>query len=471
VAVAAFACAGTAGATGWPEPNANLSGTRAAAETPIDAGSVAKLQVLWRYRLPAGSPYGSFASTPVVAGGTVYFQDLRSSVYAVDAGTGQQRWVTRERAPNDGPNGVAVVGSRVFGATDSSVFALDRRTGKRLWARLIVNRYQQFVDIAPLAAEGLVFVSTIGFSPGGHGVLYALDQRTGKIRWHFDTIAEPWTHASAGGGGAWYTPSLARDGRLYVGISNPDPWGGSAKLPNGGMYPGPVLYTDALVVLNSYTGKLLWYQQVTKHDVRDYDLAPTPILAGDRVYAAGKAGRVVAWNRTTGKRLWARAVGTHLHDLGPLPKTPVRVCPGLWGGVLTPMAYADDRLFVPVVERCMTESAVRPARLEPLTHARGVVVALSAGSGRKLWSKQLGSPPTGCATVANDVVFVPTYDGHVEALDTANGRVIWRVREPAGIIGCPAVAGNLLLVGAGAPYPMRGGDVREVVAYALPQHS
>jgi outer membrane protein assembly factor BamB len=346
--------------------------------------------------------------------------------------------------------------------------ALDRRTGRRIWARFLVNRHEQFIDIAPLAADGLVFVSTIGFSPGGHGELYALDQRTGAIRWKFDTIAEPWSDPSAGGGGAWYTPSLASDGRLYVGIANPDPWGGTKKLPNGGMYPGPVRYTDALVVLNARTGKLLWYDQVTKHDVRDYDLSVSPILAGNDVYAAGKAGRVVAWSRQSGKRLWARTVGTHLHDLGPLPTTPLRVCPGLWGGVLTPMAYARGLLFVPVVERCMTESAVHPARLEPLTDAHGVVVALSARTGRKLWSRPLGSPPTGCATAANDVVFVPTYDGHVDALAAATGNLLWRVRERAGIIGCPAVAGNLLLVGAGAPYRMRGGNVREIVAYALP---
>ncbi|HEY3922069.1 MAG TPA: PQQ-binding-like beta-propeller repeat protein [Gaiellaceae bacterium] len=300
-------------------------------------------------------------------------------------------------------------------------------------------------------------------------MLYALDQRTGTIRWRFDTIAKAWTHPSAGGGGSWFTPSLASDGHLYVGISNPDPWGGSAKLPNGGMYPGPVLYTDALVVLDARTGKLLWYDQVTKHDVRDYDLSLSPILVGDDVYSAGKAGRVVAWNRTSGKRLWATAVGTHLHDLGPLPKLPVRVCPGLWGGVLTPMAYARGRLFVPVVQRCMAESAIHIARLEPLTNAQGVVVALSARKGQKLWSRTLGSPPTGCATVANDVVLVPTYDGHVDALETATGKVLWRVRERAGIIGCPAVAGNLLLVGAGAPYPVRGGDVREIIAYGLPE--
>jgi outer membrane protein assembly factor BamB len=463
--------AGPVGASGWLQPNANISGTRASASSPITAGNVARLRPLWRFRFRDGSTFGSFASTPLVVGGTVFLQDLSSSVYALDARTGTVRWALREHAPNDGPNGLAVVGSRIFGATDTSLFALDRRTGRRLWSRFLVSRYQQFMNIAPLAADGLVFTSTVGLAPGGHGELYALDQRTGKIRWRFNTIAKPWAHPSAGGGGAWYTPSVAPDGRLYVGIANPQPWGGSPRRPNGGMYPGPVLYTDALVVLNAGTGKLLWHDQVTRHDVRDYDLEASPVLVGNVVYGAGKAGRVVAWNGTTGKRLWARAVGTHLHDLGPLPPAAEEVCPGLWGGVLTPMAYADARLFVPVVERCMRESAVHPAPLASLTHAHGVVVALASRTGRKLWSRALGSPATGCVTVANNVVFVPTYDGHVEALQAATGTVLWRVRERAGIIGCTAVAGNLLLVGAGAPYPMSGGNVRELIAYSLPRHS
>ena len=89
--------------------------------------------------------------------------------------------------------------------------------------------------------------------------------------------------------------------------------------PNGGAYAGAALYTDSLVALRAATGKLLWYDQVRKHDVRDYDFEASPIVVGRRVYGAGKAGRVVAWNRLTGKRMWSQSVGTHLHDLGPLP--------------------------------------------------------------------------------------------------------------------------------------------------------
>jgi outer membrane protein assembly factor BamB len=131
------------------------------------------------------------------------------------------------------------------------------------------------------------------------------------------------------------------------------------------------------------------------------------------------------------------------------------------------MAYAHGRLFVPVVERCMRESSVDPAFPADLTKGNGELVALSAKTGRQVWSRRLGSPTTGCATVAGDVVFVPTLAGHVFALSTSDGRTLWQTQTRAGINGCPSVAGGLLLVGAGAP-TVKGHAVPELSAYTLP---
>src|SRR5262249_29441696 len=227
-----------------------------------------------------------------------------------------------------------------------------------------------------------------GFPRGGHGVVYALDARTGKTVWRFRTVKEPWPHSGAGGGGAWNAVSVDEGGDVYVGISNPGPWGGSKRYPNGAVFGGRALYTDSLVVLDGRTGRLRWFDQVTPHDVRDYDFQASPILAtvGRKpvVFGAGKAGRVVAWNRTTRKRLWTRAVGTHLHDLGPLPRQTTTVCPGHLGGVLTPMAYARGRLFVPVVELCSRESAVTTpdAFARSPAEGKGVLYALDAATGK-----------------------------------------------------------------------------------------
>jgi outer membrane protein assembly factor BamB len=479
-AAAAFAASllggcGSGDADGnWRLPNADLAGTRAATGSPINAGNVARLRPRWRFELTAkpGS-FGLFASTPVADGDTVYVQDLRSNVFALDRSTGAVRWARRYNAQNDGPNGLAVDDEHVYGATDSDAFALDAATGRELWRRHLTSASEQFVDVAPVVWRDFVFLSTVGFPPFGRGAIYALDAETGDVRWKFVTIAEPWRYPlEAGGGGLWYPVSVDSDGRLYGGNSNPGPWGGTPKRPNGGAFPGPVPYTNSLLVLDAETGRLLWHDQVTPHDVRDYDFQATPILAThddvELVFGAGKAGRVVAWNRKTRRRVWTTAVGLHRNDLGPLPRRRVTVCPGLLGGVETPMAYADGRLFVPVVDLCGWGSAVARQELPSVdpTKGRGRLVALEAATGRPLWDRSLASPNFGCATVSNDVVFTSTYDGTVYGLAATDGATLWRARLRAGLNSCPAVAGDLLLVGAGVPR-LDGTSTTELVAFEL----
>jgi alcohol dehydrogenase (cytochrome c) len=141
------------------------------------------------------------------------------------------------------------------------------------------------------------------------------------------------------------------------------------------------------------------------------------------------------------------------------------VCPGLLGGVETPMAFADDRVFVAVVDLCVPESAVTTTTLDKVdpSEGKGSLVALDAATGKRLWVRHFPSAGFGCATVANDVVFTSTYDGTMYGLDVDDGRVLWRVKQRAGVNSCPAVAGDELLVGAGVP---RAGSVEELVAYA-----
>ena len=462
----------------WPSANGGLASRRASAATELDARTIPRLEVRWRFRLHAESAtgFGAITSNPVIRGDVVYVQDSASSVYALDVRSGALIWKDTIKAPNDGPNGVAISGARVYGATDTTAFALDAATGMRLWSRRLVGPAEQFVGIAPVVDRGRVYVSTQGFLPRGRGKLYALSATTGRIVWSFQTVKLPWPHpASSGGGGAWNQVSVDERGDVYAGIANPGPWGGSKAYPNGGLFPGPALYTDSLVVLDGATGRLRWFDQVTPHDVRDYDFQASPILAtvdGRRaVFGAGKGGVVIAWDRTTHTRIWSQPVGVHRNDLGPLPTKPTTVCPGLLGGVLTPMAYDSNRLFVPVVELCSQESAVttRDAFARSPAQGTGTVYALDAATGAPVWKVRVGSAPFGCATVARDAVIVPTYDGRVRAFATADGREVWRAQLRAGNNSCPAIGKDVLIVAGGAPHPRIAHPVTEVVAYGLPR--
>jgi outer membrane protein assembly factor BamB len=454
------------------------SGTREASGSALDASTVGRLKVRWRFRIPGPDTFsGVDTAAPVVDGETVYLQDMDSNVWALDRETGHVLWRTRFRRRSPGPNGVVVSGGRVYGNTDRSTFALDAATGALVWARRLTTPAQP-IDVPPVVARGLVYTSTVGLPPGGKGAIVALDAATGAVRWRFSTIRGRWTvPREAGGGGLWWPVSVDGAGRVYAGNANPYPWGGTPQHPNGGAYRGSALYTDSLLVLDGATGRLAWYDQVIPHDVRDYDFAVTPVLATvpidghstGIVVGAGKGGRVVAWNRDTHARLWEAAVGVHRNDTGPLPRRPVTVCPGLLGGVLTPMAYAASRVFVPVVDLCMKGGAFGYPRFLSLDYSKGhgELVALDAVTGRRIWRRTFSSPDFGCATASNDVVFTATYDGRVFALAAADGRVLWTARTRAGINACPTVDGDMLLVGAGADPRTIGSPVHELVAYML----
>jgi alcohol dehydrogenase (cytochrome c) len=445
---------------GWPLANHDLSSTRADLSGAIDRHTVASLQVAWRFPLrAAGGVSGALTATPVAAAGVVYVQDMQSNVFAIDLRTGSLRWKHRYSNTNPGPDGVVVSGARVYGATDTSAFALDAGTGRQIWRRLLISPQARYVDVAPQVSGGTVYLSTVGVPPDGRGALFALSASTGAIRWRLSTIASAWRiPQEAGGGGAWYPPSV--DGGIaYWGTANPYPFGGSSKHPNGGAYAGPALYTDSLMAVHVGSGKLAWYDQVTRHDVRDYDFQLSPILAtvsGRRLlFGAGKAGIVIAWDRRSHRRVWAARVGEHRSDAGPLPLRRTTVCPGLLGGVETPMAYAGRTLFVPVVDLCMRGSARGYERLDRVDIARrahGELVALDALTGRPIWSRVLPRAVFGCATVADGVVFTSTFDGQVYALDTRDGTTLWSIRAGAGINSCPALAGGTLLVGSGVAH-------------------
>jgi outer membrane protein assembly factor BamB len=443
----------------WTLSSGDLAGTRSASGSRISSDNVAALRVRWRFAFTAKpSSAGVFSSTPVVDHDTVYVQDLRSNVIALNRSTGAVRWTQQFRAPTDGPNGLAVDGGRVYGATAADAFALSASNGRELWHVQLANRREPFVDIAPVAWNGLVLLSTVGTAPLGRGAIYALDAATGAVRWKFVTVAHRRPHLLVGGG-LRYPVSVDALGRVYAGNSN------------GGAIPGAP-YTDSLLALDAATGRLLWHDQVKPHDVRDYGFEATPILTtlrrGNIVFGAGMAGHVIAWNRDTRRRLWNTPVGLHQNDAGPLPRHRVTVCPGLLGGVATPMAYAGGRLFVPVVDLCGWRSAVsrQPLADVHIAIGTGSLVALDANTGHTLWLRRLRSANFGCATVSNDVVFTATLDGTIYAFAARDGRLLWHARMRAGVNACPTVVDDTLLVGSGIRRP--GGAMPELVAFAVP---
>lgn len=466
----------------WPGPNLDVANTRATTRTPINARNVADLKVKWRLPLPGEGFFGNFSSNPIAVNGTIYLIDLNSRVYAVDQDSGRIRWQRAFESLNIGPNGVAYGDGLLFATTHTGLLALDPRTGETVWARELTPEDQGGVDIAPQYHDHTVYVSTVPsaltqYTPGYMGIVYAFDARTGTQKWEFNTVqdTELWGHPEINsGGGLWFPPAIDDHGRVFLGVGNPAPFPGTPEYPNGASRPGPNLYTNSIVALDGRTGRVLWYQQVAPNDIRDYDFHVSPIVTHSRidgvrteiVLGAGKMGAVIAFRADNGDVLWDLSVGRHENDTGPLPDEPIIVFPGIFGGVETPMAVADSRVFVPWVD-AGSPMGSSYYNLPDLTAGKGGLLAADVATGRVLWKRDLPQMALGAATVANDVVFTSTYAGELYAFDVRDGRTLWTDQARAGINSFPAIVDDMLLVGASAPTPGIENPVSEFIAYSL----
>ena len=384
--------AGPGAAAAWTLPGANLANTRDVASS-IDSSDLSKLGVAWCVPIESTGAARSagvtdgYATTPVVVNGVVYTQDLESDVMAIRLSTGQVLWTHNYSTPNGGPDGVNVVNGVVYAATSSTAVALSAATGRQLWSRKVTGNDHEGIDMTPGYNHGTVYVSTVPVNPkvgqylgGGKGILWALNARTGTPEWSWDEVQNLWGNpAINSGGGLWDPPSFDSQGNLYIGIANPGPIGQTGwpkGYPLATSRPGPDLYTDSVVKL-SPQGKLLWYYQLTPHDLFDWDLQNSPVLTTAHgqpvVIDGGKAGILIELNARTGKLIWKLPVGVHhgpanagLLTEHAAPGAPVPLParftlePGVFGGVESQLASNGTTVFA-VARRSTTSRCPCPS--------------------------------------------------------------------------------------------------------------
>lgn len=473
---------GDSSLTGDAWPNVDQAATREA-KGEINGKNASELDVAWSLPSKAQSTYGAYATSPVISNGVVYVQDLESAVQAINLGSGDVEWTWQTESATQGPNGVVVADGKVFGATASEVFALDQKTGKELWSEPIAES-PLAIDMAPGYSDGLVYVSTVPvnvsseYQGGGVGTLYALDAKSGKKVWTWDTVPKSlWGNKKENaGGGLWYPPTFDEKGSMYFGTGNPVPYPGTPSKPWGASRPGPNLYTNSLVKMDAKTGKLDWYYQQTPHDLYDWDFQNPPILtkAGGREVAigSGKNGIVTAVDAKSGKPVWSTPVGKHNgHDddgllamKGEASKIKKgEILPGNLGGVIAPPAASSTTIFVPIVNGGIE---VTPQQtLSNTASQQGGMVALDLKTGKVLWEQEYAAAAYGSPVVMNDVVFFTTFDGTVHGVDAKTGGEVWSASLPAGSNSGIAASGDTIVVPAGLP--AAEGQQPELVAFRL----
>jgi len=451
-------------ANDWPVVQGDLQATRAARNSPIDSSTVSSLQVAWQVPVQVG-----ITAPPVILNGVVYYQDMMSNVFAMDLATGDEIWRKDYNVSSNGPNGVAVAYGMVFAATGdtATAFALDLATGEELWTARLTNNDFECIDMAPAVYDNTVYVSTNpnnttygNYRGGARGIIYALDAKSGRTLWSFDTATNnnfdsPRLNAGAG---LWYPPSFDEQGNMYFGTGNAGPYPGNDNHPNGSSRPGANDYSDSIVSVDLYSGGVNWYVNALPHDIMDHDFQNSPVLATITLndtevpiaVGSGKTGTVMAVSRNSGAMLWKTDVGKHQNDLmQELPPGTTEVYPGTLGGVLTPLAFSDGRIFATYIDA--------PAYLSPngagerpveRTPARGGVCAIDARNGDILWDNAIPAMMLTGATVANDLVFASGGEGVLRAFNVETGEEAWNTELPAGINAPLGIAGDTIVLAA-----------------------
>ena len=482
-------------AAGWTQPDADLASTRDVASA-ITSSNVSKLGVAWTMPLTMSTVHtdGAYATTPVIVNGVVYVQDLDSDVFAISLATGKVLWTHDYNSPNGGPDGVNVADGVVYAATAKAAVALDAATGAQQWSRTLVGNDHEGIAMAPGYDHGTVYVSTVPanvttvYGAGGQGILWALNAKTGAPEWSWNQDQNLWGNPAVNSGaGLWYAPSFDAQGNIYMGIANPAPVFGTKTYPLGSSRPGPDLYTDSVVKL-SPAGKLLWYYQLTPHDLYDWDLQNPPVLtiANGRpvVIDGGKAGIMIELDAQTGKLLWKLPVGGHYgHENDGLltehatPTSggllPAHYClePSLYGGMLTQLASNGSTTFAAVNDWALPASPTGftgsvASQVQAFYKAVGEMVAVNQDTGAVIWDTPLPSSPYGAATVTNDVVFTTTFKGFLYALDATTGAILFSTPMSAGSNAPVAVDGDYVIAGAGAAAPSST-QRNMIIAYKL----
>jgi glucose dehydrogenase len=483
------AAADSSSATGsWPYSNANVANTRDAEGSTITLANVSTLKKTWSFSLKGKAKgnvggYGTLAATPIVVNDVVYIQDLHSNVYALSLATGKLEWsyvVNKKEKSGPGPNGVAVIGGMVYGATPTAVFALNAATGHEIWSNdKILKKGEGTFGIQPQVANGRVYLaSQYGLVPGG-GLLLALNASTGAVLWTFKTVPKKdkgVAKLGLGAGGAWETPLVSSDGSVTFGIGNP-----YQSLASALSNPSKLLYTDSDVNLDAATGKLRWYYQGVTNDFKDYDMQASPISTNVNgvsvIIGGGKMGVVYEMNAATGTLIWKTPVGKHNgHDDDSLNalegistlKVPFAYDPGALGGILTNMAVAGGSVFV--VTCNVAFHFTKTDQVDGTNVGKklsGDVEALNLVTGKVEWTTKVNGLPLGAATVSNNLVFTTLLQGKLLALKRSTGAIVFDQRLPRSTNSSLAIAGDTVIVPAGGPKYGKSKGPSQVVAYAL----
>jgi len=355
----------------------------ACGSSPIRPGALPTLA--WQYA--AG---GAIDRPPQRVGDVLVFAPRGGPLTALDAEKGTLRWQF------DPPEGLwhrafSADAKRVYiGLVGGRLAALNANSGDVLWdAELGIN-----VQVPPRVQGETLFAASTFVGPGleanpqGQAKLFALDARSGVIRWAFTTDNYILQTPFAAGetvyvGGSYLDPEVnVEEGglmRLYAlsAVDGSQKWVYTAEdgflkaIYATDTRVAYVAYRDFISGVDAQTGELVW-----RGDTGNW--VPSLTGSGERVFFGAANTLVHAWDMATGASLW-------VYNIEGEP----------FNYVLGAPVFQDEKVY--------------------LLSQRGDMIALDAADGRELWRVSTGIEAREGLSVLGEWLYIGDAAGNVYA--------------------------------------------------------
>jgi len=525
------------------------------------------------FSIPGAPPALGIEAQPLVSNGIVYIATPYNSVIALNAGTGNSAWpnpfqvnMTKFIGEKWWSGAYVISGLSEYGSTqynnatifvmssDTAIYALNALDGTVLWtippvaANIEGNTGTYYGEKAPFLVGDNLIVRASTTDYGGRGfvaaynintrnmswIWYSTPPSTGPIDTNWDSqdvvslangttvnYGQPsgnitpypgdWGTTAqaqnlAGGGAAWGLIAVDnKTGVIYFSTGHP------SDAYEASLRPGPNLYTDCVIALNSTDGKMLWYYQMTSHDITEHEGGwsvglSTATINGTAVQVvtqASKNNEIYVLNAATGKPVYAPIkVGpagvnnlndgltsnsnppANLNASQALLGNNQEICPGTDGGIEMAPAIAGNMLYA-VTQNACGQMAPAPYYYkgvtingylytgDPAARQNATVYALDLSTGKAVWHYNMPNRYQGSsAVVSGGVLYVVDRAGILYEFNQQTGAPL--KTKNLGGTGASGVSigedsgGNMMVFAPAGGGELGGATPGILVAYSLP---
>ena len=247
-------------------------------------------ELLWHF-----DTKGDAMPTPAISEGQLVFSTGAGEIFALDAQTGEQRWVNKVGGMGNMSSPAIYNGKIYVGmSVPAYLFCLDAKTGKTLWKAQIPKAINTGMgDVSPAVADGIVVIDAVSDLKTVNGkdtvnlTVGAFDSETGKTLW---------TH------------------QMGRGAKPPAFKGGVPMIHEGTVYIGAPVQS-IYQALDLKTGKPRWTWSVPQPGPAGAGRGPATLYEGTLYIAT--VGTVYALNPQTGALIGQKEIGGRFGIVSP----------------------------------------------------------------------------------------------------------------------------------------------------------